>query len=291
MKETKIKAKPTKSLPVAVWAVQQWHDNHADQTDDRIVMEEPFEVRVNGRSLAAIMRTPDDIVSDRELAMGFLLTEGIISDPKQVQAIKRVKDKDGLPAENVLDVRLPELPENLFGSPSDESARFERRFTVASSCGLCGKNSIVEVCRRLNPLETDDFQVSVQVLYRMPDALRTEQAIFDHTGGLHAAGLFTPSGELVVLREDLGRHNAVDKIIGSMALQGRYPLAGYVLLVSGRISFEIVQKALAARIPLVAAISAPSSLALELAEESGVTLVGFLRGKQCNVYTHPERVR
>ncbi len=292
MKTEKLTAKRLKkseALPIATWTVQQWRDGLVSEQEDRIVMEEPFEVRVNGRSLAAIMRTPG-LQTDQELAMGFLLSEGIISNPTQVQAIVRAKDKDGLPEENVVDVLMDSLPSGLFDAENEEGGRFERRFTVASSCGLCGKNSIEEVCRRISPLPADNFKVSAQIIYSMPNSLRQAQAVFERTGGLHGAGLFTAEGQLLLLREDIGRHNAVDKVIGRMALDDQFPLPAHVLLVSGRISFEIVQKALAAQIPVIAAVSAPSSLALELADETGITLIGFLRDHHMNVYTHGDRI-
>lgn len=273
-------------LPIANWPVQQWRGSEVTEIVDRVALEEPFEIRINGRSLATIMRTPGH---DRELALGFLLTEGIVSHPEQVLAINRATDRDGLLEENVWDVSLaPEaVPTDFF---EDSSPKFERRFVVASSCGLCGKTSIVEVCRHLPPLPTSDFKLSAEVLYKLPESLRQSQQVFEQTGGLHAAGVFDAAGELLLLREDIGRHNAVDKVIGRLALDGKFPLPAHILLVSGRVSFEIVQKALAAQIPLVAAISAPSSLALNLAEDSSLTLVGFLRGQSFNVYTNPERI-
>lgn len=281
-------------LPVQHRPVRHWQDGEAIERAESIVMEEPFEIRLNGRNLAVIMRTPGaSLETDRELAMGFLLSEGIISHPAQVEAIVRSRDADGLPEENVLDIKAPGV--NLFSqadptNPTETS--FERRFVVASSCGLCGKNSIGEACRRLPPLDPNEaaFRVRAETIYELPGHLREAQAIFDQTGGLHAAGLFDAEGQLLLLREDIGRHNAVDKIIGRMALDRTFPLDRKILLVSGRTSFEIVQKALAAHIPLVAAVSAPSSLALDLAEEGGITLVGFLRNRSMNVYTHPDRI-
>lgn len=281
-------------LPVQQRPVRHWQGGEVTERPDPVTMEEPFEIRVNGRNLAVIMRTPgSDAENDRELAVGFLLTEGIISHPAQVEAIVRTRDADGLPEENVLDVKAPGVnPFNQEAKEDSNEASFERRFVVASSCGLCGKNSIVEACRRLPPLEpgSDSLRVKAETVYELPGRLREAQAIFEQTGGLHAAGLFDSDGQLLLLREDIGRHNAVDKIIGRMALDGVFPLAGKILLVSGRTSFEIVQKALAARIPLVAAVSAPSTLALDLAEEGGITLVGFLRNRSMNVYTHPDRI-
>ena len=279
-------------IPAQARMVQHWQETEAVERDDPVVMEEPFEIRLNGRNLAVIMRTPGSSVeTDRELALGFLLSEGLISHPAQVEGIVRSRDKDGLPEENVLDVKAPGV--NPFESVEEGGqASFERRFVVASSCGLCGKNSIQEACRRLPPLDSasENFKVAPGTLYSLPEKLREAQAVFEQTGGLHAAGLFDFEGNLLKTREDIGRHNAVDKIIGREALDGRFPLGGKILMVSGRISFEIVQKALAARIPLVAAVSAPSTLALDLADEGGLTLVGFLRHRSMNVYTHPGRV-
>lgn len=279
-------------LPAQSRPIHHWQEDENTERNDPVVMEEPFEIRVNGRNLAVIMRTPGSTVeTDRELALGFLLSEGIISRPDQVEAIVRSKDADGLPEENVLDVKAPGV--NPFDRDEQAGeASFERRFVVASSCGLCGKNSIQEACRRLPPLgaSQDSFKVRAGTLYGLPGQLREAQAVFEQTGGLHAAGLFDFEGNLRLVREDIGRHNAVDKIIGRTALDGGFPLDGKILMVSGRISFEIVQKALAARIPLVAAVSAPSTLALDLADEGGLTLVGFLRNRSMNVYTHPGRV-
>lgn len=268
--------------PISRRTIERWQGVEHHQTEDRVTIEEPFEVRVNGRSLAAIMRSPNPS-EDRELAIGFLLSEGVISDPSSIVSVRRALDQDGLPEENVIDVEL----KNYRG---EDDLRFERRFTVASSCGLCGKSSIQEVCRWLPPLPQDNFQVSATTLYSLPEKLRQEQAVFESTGGLHAAGLFTTSGELVALREDVGRHNAVDKLVGRAALNGTYPLLDQILMVSGRASFEIVQKALVARIPMIAAVSAPSSLAVELAEEGNLTLVGFLRGDTMNVYSAAWRI-
>lgn len=282
----------TEVLPVAPWTVQRWQDDQFEEFEDGVVMEEPFEVRLNGRSLAVIMRTPgSNLESDRELALGFLLSEGVITDPQAVASIRRVKDADGLPEENVLDVTLSSNLE----PPADETeaqpaAVFERRFVVGSSCGLCGKNSIVEACRRLPPLERDAFRVTPQVIYSLPESLRAAQAVFDRTGGLHAAGLFDSHGQLILLREDIGRHNAVDRLLGRMALDGAFPMPGHILQVSGRLSYDLILKALVARIPVISAVSAPSSLALQLADEANLTVIGFVRGHRMNVYTHHWRV-
>jgi FdhD protein len=334
-------------LPVAPWKVQRWQGDDYEDDDDGVVIEEPFELRLNGNSLAVIMRTPGpSLESDRELAMGFMLAEGVITDPSQVAAFSRVRDADGLPAENVLNVKLKAAdseqasanrhrltgisgqpsefdpppseadshpssfilhpsephPSSLIPHTSEESQHsalstqhsanqhFERRFVVGSSCGLCGKNSIVEACRRLPPLEKDSFRVAPEVLYSLPETLRASQAVFDRTGGLHAAGLFDASGQLVMLREDIGRHNAVDRLLGRMALDRAFPLPGYILQVSGRLSYDLILKALVARVPVISAVSAPSSLALQLAEEANLTVVGFLRGRHMNVYTHSWRI-
>jgi FdhD protein len=312
-------------LPVAPWRVQRWQGDAYEEDDDGVVMEEPFELRLNGDSLAVIMRTPGpSLESDRELAMGFMLSEGIITDPAQVTAFSRVRDADGLPEENVLDARceLPATsdqppaasyqPSAISRQPAEfetqnsealtqhsatprggeavSTQHFERRFVVGSSCGLCGKNSIVEACRRLPPLERDDFRVAPQVLYSLPETLRASQAVFDRTGGLHAAGLFDATGQLVLLREDIGRHNAVDRLLGRMALDRNFPMPGHILQVSGRLSYDLILKALVARVPIISAVSAPSSLALQLAEEANLTVVGFLRDHHMNVYTHPWRI-
>lgn len=268
--------------PISRRSVERWHGATRQMVEDKVTIEEPFEIRVNGRSLAAIMRTPDRD-EDRELAMGFLLSEGVISDPSSVLNIRRAVDEDGLPEENVMEVELQDF--NL-----EDEAHFERRFTVGSSCGLCGKSSITQVCRWIPPLPQDGFSVAATTLYTLPEKLRQQQAVFDSTGGLHAAGLFDAEGNFCGLREDVGRHNAVDKLVGRAALDGAYPLSQHILMVSGRASFEIVQKALVARIPLIAAVSAPSSLAVELAEEAGLTLIGFLRGQSMNVYSAGWRV-
>ena len=292
-------------LPVAPWKVQRWQGNACEDDDDGVVMEEPFELRLNGDSLAVIMRTPGpSLESDRELAMGFMLSEGVITDPSQVAAFSRVRDADGLPEENVLNARVvaSSQPSEASSQPSEPQPseepqpsalspqHFERRFVVGSSCGLCGKNSIVEACRRLPPLERDGFRVGPQVLYSLPETLRASQAVFDRTGGLHAAGLFDAAGRLVILREDIGRHNAVDRLLGRMALDRAFPLPEHILQVSGRLSYDLILKALVARVPVISAVSAPSSLALQLAEEANLTVVGFLRGQHMNVYTHGWRI-
>jgi FdhD protein len=251
---------------------------------DELAVEEPLELRVGGRSLAVTMRTPGD---DFDLAAGFLVSEGVIDQRDQLAAMRYcVGAGDDEPNRfNVLDISL--------GSgvaPPDPSV--ERAFFTTSSCGLCGKASIDAVrTRSAFEVGSDRLQVDPALLATFPDRLRAEQQVFDKTGGLHAAAVFDgETGDLLVLREDVGRHNAVDKVVGWALRQGRLPLRRAVLLVSGRASFELVQKALMAGIPFLAAVSAPSSLAAELATESGLTLVGFLRGPSMVVYAGTERL-
>ena len=266
-------------------SVTHWEEQAQQRCEDLLTVEEPFEVRIGGHSLAVIMRTPGN---DGELAMGFLLTEGVINSADDVLAINDAVDDDGLPLANVVDVTL--RSERQQASFKAQPTAFERHFAVSASCGLCGKNSIADLLISVPPIEDMEPHIPAGVLYELPARLRPAQAVFGHTGGLHAAGLFSTEGNLLLLREDVGRHNAVDKIIGHGLLQGMVPYTRHILLVSGRTSFEIIQKALLARIPCLAAISAPSSLAVELAERSGITLVGFLRNHTMNVYTHPERI-
>lgn len=262
--------------------VTHWQDDEQEQREEYLTVEEPLEIRLGGRNLAIIMRTPGH---DEELAAGFLLTEGIIADTDGLLAVRTASDSDGLPLPNVVEVIVSEQQMRGIG----ESA-FTRHFAVSASCGLCGRDSIDAVLCGSAPVEANDLRIDAERLYDLPARLREAQAVFTHTGGLHAAGLFDERGELVLLREDVGRHNAVDKLIGHGLLQRTLPYARALLLVSGRTSFEIIQKALRARIPCVVAISAPSSLAVELAEESGITLIGFLRARTMNVYTHAERI-
>ena len=250
---------------------------------DALAAEEPLELRVGGRALAVTMRTPGQ---DVELAHGFLLSEGVIGSLEDVSVARFCEGTgpDGQNTYNVLDVTLaPGVEPPVTG--------VERNFYTTSSCGVCGKAALdaVRLKTRFSP-SGDQVRVSADLLIGFPDALRERQKVFESTGGLHAAGLFTASGELLVVREDVGRHNAVDKVLGWALLQGLVPLRGMVLMVSGRASFELVQKAAMAGIPVLAAVSAPSSLAVELAEEQGMTLVGFLRGESMNVYTGQERL-
>ncbi len=270
--------------------VTSWKEHVQKQREDHVTVEEPFEVRLNHRSLAVIMRTPGH---DRELAMGFLFTERVIHQADDVHSIEDAMDGDGLPLANVVDVILHPGEKQDSLKQADNSERhtaFERHFAVSASCGLCGKNSIDDLMLTVPSLEVEDLRISASCIYELTRQLRIRQDVFTHTGGLHAAGLFTSTGELCLLREDVGRHNAVDKIIGHGLLHNTLPYSRHILMVSGRTSYEIIQKALFARIPCIAAISAPSSLAVELAHQGGITLIGFLRDHAMNVYTHPERI-
>jgi FdhD protein len=250
---------------------------------DRLAVEEPMELRVGGRPLAVTMRTPGH---DVELGHGFLLTEGAIATLNDVVSARYCDSRDGKGRHtyNVLDVALAP---GVTPPPSG----LDRNFYTTSSCGVCGKASLdtVRLRSRFSPAE-DPAVVSQQTLFGLPDALRAGQHLFDSTGGLHAAGLFTTDGRLLVVREDVGRHNAVDKVLGWALLNGRIPAGGCMLMVSGRASFELVQKAVMAGVPVLAAVSAPSSLAVDLAAESGLTLIGFLRGTTMNVYAGAQRI-
>jgi FdhD protein len=249
---------------------------------DRIVGEAPLEIRAAGPdqdpvAVAVTMRTPGH---EAELALGFLRTEGLIDGSEVVD----VEGGDPVTLNQPDDTIVVRL-----SRPFDDSAVAERHFVATASCGICGKASIDEVALRCDPLP-DGPVVARTVILALPDLLRAAQRAFDETGGLHAAALFSKSGELIAIREDVGRHNALDKLIGSQLLDGELPLNGRILMVSGRVSFEIVQKAAVAGIPIIAAVSAPSDLAIETAERLGVTLVGFLRGDGFNVYSHDRRI-
>jgi FdhD protein len=251
---------------------------------ENLVVEEPLEIRLNGSAVTVTMRTPG---SDVELAQGFLLTEGVIGQRDDVARVEycRGAGPDGTNTYNVLDVTLAE------GVPTP-SLDVTRNFYTTSSCGVCGKASLdaVELSSRHSPGD-DPSCVAADVLTGMPDQLRAAQKVFASTGGLHGAALFHVDGTMLVAREDIGRHNAVDKVIGWALEQRRIPLAGTVLLVSGRASFELTQKAVMAGVPIMAAVSAPSSLAVDLATQSGLTLVAFLRGDSMNVYTRRDRIK
>ncbi|MBD0711552.1 MULTISPECIES: formate dehydrogenase accessory sulfurtransferase FdhD [unclassified Streptomyces] len=255
----------------------------ASYRPDTLAAEEPMEIRVGGRALTVTMRTPGD---DFDLAVGFLVSEGVVHRAADVAGIRYCAGAtaDGGNTYNVVDVALAP-------GVAAPDASLERNFYTTSSCGLCGKASLDAVRTTAAWSVADDpLRVTAETLTALPDRLRAAQRVFDTTGGLHAAGLFDATGELLCLREDVGRHNAVDKVVGHALREGLLPLRGSVLMVSGRASFELVQKAVMAGIPLLAAVSAPSSLAVDLAEESGLTLVGFLRGTSMNVYAGGERL-
>ncbi|WP_055532159.1 formate dehydrogenase accessory sulfurtransferase FdhD [Streptomyces graminilatus] len=254
---------------------------------DTLVAEEPMEIRLNGKPIAITMRTPGD---DFALAAGFLVSEGVLAERRELQNIVYCAGAtaEGSNTYNVVDVRT--APEVVL-----PDITLERNVYTTSSCGLCGKASL-DAVRTTARWAIDDgadappLRVTPELLAALPDRLRAAQRVFDRTGGLHAAALFTEEGELLDIREDVGRHNAVDKLVGRALQNGDLPLSRVILLVSGRASFELAQKAVMAGIPVLAAVSAPSSLAVDLAAESGLTLVGFLRGANMNVYAGEDRI-
>lgn len=255
------------------------------ERDDWVVVEEPLEIRAGGPgqepvSVAVTMRTPGH---DFELAVGFLRTEGLIESRDQIAAPGGSGSSLSLLEDRTCNVVLIETKGVFDGS------RLNRNFLATSSCGLCGKSTLDQVEARCDPVAPGPL-VSGSVIVGLPESLRASQTAFERTGGLHAAGLFDAEGRLLTIREDVGRHNAVDKLIGRAFLDALLPLSGHILLVSGRTSFEILQKAAIAGVPIVAAVSAPSSLAIATADRLGVTLIGFLRGPSFNVYTHPGRI-
>lgn len=252
------------------------------EREDALAVEEPLEIRIGDEPVAVTMRTPGPPGEDYELVAGFLLTEGLVRNRGDLRNLGYCPDAKHPELRNVVRATL---------APGVEAPveRARRRAFASSSCGLCGKGSIEDVTVSAPPID-DPLRIPRAVLAGLPEALRRAQPTFDATGGLHAAGLFDAAGRLFCAREDIGRHNAVDKAVGRMFLDGLSPLAGTVLMVSGRASFEIVQKALVARIPVLCAVSAPSSLAVALAREAGMTLVGFLRGGAGNVYAGAERI-
>ncbi len=258
---------------VELTQVTEWNGGSIRSVQDSLAAEEPLEIRVAGTPLIVTMRTPGH---DLELAAGFLFTEGIIASPEQIARIRTVVPQNGTKS-NVVDVELMDT--------SFDAADLRRNFFAASSCGICGKASIEAIRTRGLPHANRAFRFDPELLCNLPERLGAEQAVFGRTGGLHAAALFDAAGKLLVLREDIGRHNAVDKVIGWALLEGRLPLNAHVMLVSGRGGFEIVQKTLAAGIPILASVSAPSSLAVKLAREFGLTLIGFLRGRRFVIYS------
>jgi FdhD protein len=252
-------------------------------TTDLAAVEEPLEVRLHGKSFAVIMRTPGN---DHALAAGFLLSEGVVRSGAEIGAVEHCRHPDHPEGHNVVDVYL-------LGDASaslDARVAEQRKVLTNSSCGLCGRVTIESLRTRATRLDMT-WTTTRDVVAVLPERLRERQRVFDGTGGLHAAGLFTPDGCSVVSAEDVGRHNAVDKVIGGMLLDDRLPLRSHALVVSGRSSFEIVQKAWIAGIGLVCAVSAPSSLAIDLADEAGITLLGFARNGGFNIYTHPARLQ
>ena len=257
------------------------------QQVDRVAVEEPLEIRLlagkERRSLVLTMRTPGH---DFELAAGFLFNEGIVKSRDEILGISYCLDSDIDQTQhyNIVNVELRAR------SLPDLSA-FTRLFSGYGACGICGRESIEALEARGLDIIDDSTTVAPDILYELPERMRAAQPIFERTGGLHATALFNASGELLVLREDIGRHNAFDKIVGEAFLSDKLPLKGRIALVSGRASFELVQKAIAAQIPIIASISAPSSLAVDLSRRFGITLVGFLRGRRANVYAAKERVR
>jgi FdhD protein len=256
----------------------------ADQAD-LLAAEEPLGIRVDGAALSMTMRTPGD---DLELAAGFLVSEALVRSPSDIAAMKVC---DGTTCGHVAHERLGNIVDVTLAAGVSVPPGARRNFLTTSACGVCGKASIQDICVLPQAaVAGDPARVTADVLVGLPDRLRDAQRVFARTGGLHAAGLFDADGALIAAREDVGRHNAVDKVVGWAFLTGRLPLAGCVLLVSGRASFELVQKAVLAGIPVLAAVSAPSSLAVALAEDAGLTLVGFLRGASMNVYAGSHRI-
>ena len=274
--------------PTSTKLITRWAGAEPTTVEDELVVEEPLEIRVAQQSLIVVMRTPGH---DFELAAGFLYTESLITCSDDIEIIAYCEEdvtepQDGSFAsyQNIVNVQLTEALD------LDAQSGWQRNFHANASCGLCGKMTIDAVRQQVAPLNSG-FRINQTVLYQLNDRLRTAQSVFERTGGLHAAGLFSETGELLIVREDIGRHNAVDKVIGQALLADMVPLERHILMVSGRASFEIVQKALFARIPVIVAVSAASTLAVDLAQEGNLTLIGFMRGQRMAVYSCPERVR
>jgi FdhD protein len=271
--------------PILTVPVQKVDGDSSAPVQDLLAVEEPLEIRLGQKSVSITMRTPGH---DFELAAGFLFTEGILHDAAEIREIRwSPPHTNGNPRQlgNSVTVELnPGVEVDL--------DRLERHFYTTSSCGVCGKASIEAIQMQGCPvLPRNEPLVATTVIHELPATLRREQAVFDRTGGLHAAALFDPQGKLQLLREDVGRHNAVDKLIGSQMLAGRTPLSGHLLLVSGRASFELLQKALMAGIPILAAVGAPSSLAVETAQRFNMTLLGFVRDGRFNIYSGASRIQ
>jgi FdhD protein len=257
----------------------KWHGGATSERSEKLAVEEPLEIRLAGRRFTLTMRTPGH---DEELAAGFLFAEGFINDAAELGEIRRVRGRKGAPEPNAIDVVLNVPADGL-------RARLKRNFVMSSSCGVCGKTSIDSIRRRVTP-PVDSARVAPATLLALSERLRAGQRVFAATGGLHGAAIFSLDGTMLAIREDVGRHNAVDKVIGYALTNAMVPLSHHIMMVSGRLSFEIVQKAAASGVPILAAVSAPSSLAVELAEEVGTTLVGFLRDGSFNIYTRPDRI-
>jgi FdhD protein len=267
-----------KTRSIEITQVTEWKDGTTTRLEDYLAAEEPLEMRSGRFSLGITLRTPGD---DEELVAGFLFTEGIITGREDLVSMRMPEDRS--PEKNLVRVTLD--PSVLLTASSAA-----RRFSAGSACGVCGKASITQLRRRGLRRPEAAAPFDPEMLCQLPPRLSAAQDVFGRTGGLHAAALFGPNGDLLVLREDIGRHNAVDKVIGWALLSGRLPLHDLVLLVSGRGGFEIVQKSIAAGIPVLASVSAPSSLAVQLARELGLTLVGFLRGRRFVIYAGEERI-
>ena len=267
-------------------SVKRWTAGAWSESPDAVVMEEPLQLLLDGEPLSVVMRTPGN---DIELTIGLLFAEGVIRSAKDVKTVRISADAGehegaidvdaSIVESNVIDVQLVGQPDR----------RPERSMLASSACGVCGAVMIEDLRRGLSPLG-DGPRTQASLLPSLVDALRAGQGVFERTGGLHAAGLFSAGGTLLCVREDVGRHNALDKVAGRRLLDGKLPASDSVLVVSGRAGYEIVQKSIAAGIPILAAVGAPSSLAVALAREFNQTLVGFLRGERFNVYTHPERI-
>lgn len=253
------------------------------EREETMAAEEPLEIRLGARTFSITMRTPGD---DFDLVAGFLTGEGVIWHPEHLPSLRYCagEDENGMQTFNVVEAQLGE------GAQVPDPS-LDRHVYTTSACGICGTASIDAVAKTSRfAIAPESGRITLPTLLSLPDVLREHQTLFSKTGGVHAAGLFSPSGELLCLREDVGRHNAVDKVVGWALREGRLPLSETVLQVSGRASFELVQKAYLAGIPVLSAVSAPSSLAVELADKAGMTLAGFSRGSSVNVYTHPERI-
>ncbi len=265
-------------------SIYKFNRQDSEQQNDEVAIEEPLELRLiigqnkTEKKLSVTMRTPGN---DKDLAVGFLFTEGIISSYNDIESVYT----STLDPNIIYVVLKPEIEISL--------SSLDRNFYTTSSCGVCGKSSIdaVKTQCKLKPNPNNQFSISSSILYELPNKLKQQQEAFKSTGGIHASAFFTENGNFVALKEDVGRHNALDKLIGNRLIQNQLPIDIYILLLSGRASFELIQKAMMAGIKIIAAIGAPSSLAIELANESDITLIGFLKEDKMNIYTHPHRVK